>query len=108
MNENFRPHFTQKELEEFFEEIINNEVDMGKEWDKQLQKYRNMLLYSKDKESIEKATDKLASLFELLKKKEKISRFKGPMFSVKEEVLSDEFAEAAAKKMNKVLFPIEE
>ncbi len=93
---------TQKEEEE----VMDLSPDMGKEWDDNLKKYLNMMLYSDDKESIETATRALSRLLDekekkrlTLKSPKKTLGFSQPMFSAEEELLSDEYAEKAAKEM---------
>ena len=102
---------TQKEMEELMEPL----PDMGKEWDDKLKKYLNMMLYSEDRESIEIATRALSKLIDekeknhqTLKPPKKTLGFSRPMFSAEEELLSEEYAEKAAKKMHDALFNKEE
>tara|TARA_B110000008_G_C16690307_1_gene452415 strand:- start:233 stop:589 length:357 start_codon:yes stop_codon:yes gene_type:complete len=95
---------TQEEMGEILEEGFTKV--MGKEWDDKLKKYLNMMLHSEDRESIEIATRALSKLMDekekkypALKPSKKTLGFSRPMFSAKEELLSDEYAEKAAKKM---------
>ena len=97
-----------KDLEEILTTILGE--PMGKEWDDKLQKYLHKMIYSKDRESIENATRALSKLMKEKEKKyptRKASKgklgFSGPMFSVEEEILSEEFAEKAAKELNEAL-----
>ena len=94
------------------EEILEQESMkvMGKEWDDKLKKYLNMMLHSENRESIETATRALSKLmyekekkYQILKSAKKTLGFSRPMFSPEEELLSEEYAEKAAKKMSEAL-----
>ena len=57
---------SEKDMEQIFEKVLTEPMD--KEWDDKLQKYLNMMIHSKDKESIEIATKALSKL---MKEKDK-------------------------------------
>ena len=108
---------TQKGLEEEFMEILQDmeKEDMGKEWEDKLDKYLDMMLHSKDKESQDEAQKALKKLMDEKEKKYPTQQsptkklgFSRPMFSEEEELRSEEYAEKAAKKMNKALSNKEE
>jgi hypothetical protein len=88
---------------------------MGKEWEGKLEKYLDMMLYSKDKESQDVASKALKKLMDEKERKyptqkspTKTLGFSLPMFSQEEEMKADEYAEKAAKRINEALSDEEE